>query len=144
MRSIAKSTSIASRISRERSWTRRPLSSTSRSTSECSSGWPSAYDPNRMIRSGRKRSAIWRTTPRMRILETMEARIIRVPGPTRLPPEGEPSPPERQVARKTGDYSVEGMESLLCLERKSLEDVVACMVTCRRPGRTPTRPAKGW
>jgi ERCC4-type nuclease len=35
---------------------------------------------------------------------------------------------ERRVALKTGDYTVEGMESLLALERKSLEDVVRCTV----------------
>ncbi len=39
---------------------------------------------------------------------------------------------ERRVALKTGDYTVEGMESLLCLERKSLADLVACTVTDRR------------
>ena len=39
---------------------------------------------------------------------------------------------ERRVALKTGDYTVEGMESLLCLERKSLADLVACTVTNRR------------
>ena len=39
---------------------------------------------------------------------------------------------ERRVALKTGDYAVEGMESLLCLERKNLADLVACTVTYRR------------
>jgi ERCC4-type nuclease len=39
---------------------------------------------------------------------------------------------ERRVALKTGDYTAEGMESLLCLERKSLADLVACTVTNRR------------
>ena len=39
---------------------------------------------------------------------------------------------ERRIALKTGDYTVEGMESLLCLERKSLPDLVACTVTYRR------------
>ena len=39
---------------------------------------------------------------------------------------------ERRAALKTGDYTVEGMEKLLCLERKSLADVVACTVTNRR------------
>ena len=39
---------------------------------------------------------------------------------------------ERSVALKTGDYTVVGMESLLCLERKSLPDLVACTVTYRR------------
>jgi ERCC4-type nuclease len=39
---------------------------------------------------------------------------------------------ERRVALKTGDYTVEGMETLLCLERKSLADLVACTVTYRR------------
>jgi ERCC4-type nuclease len=39
---------------------------------------------------------------------------------------------ERRVALKTGDYTVEGMETLLCLERKSLGDVVACTVANRR------------
>ena len=35
---------------------------------------------------------------------------------------------ERRTALKTGDYTVEGMESLLALERKSLADLVACTV----------------
>lgn len=39
---------------------------------------------------------------------------------------------ERRLALKTGDYSVEGMESLLSLERKSLADIVACTVTYRK------------
>jgi ERCC4-type nuclease len=39
---------------------------------------------------------------------------------------------ERRETLKTGDYTVEGMESLLCLERKSLADLVACTVTYRR------------
>ena len=39
---------------------------------------------------------------------------------------------ERREALKTGDYTLEGMESLLCLERKSLADLVACTVTYRR------------
>ena len=39
---------------------------------------------------------------------------------------------ERRVALKTGDYAVEGMESLLCLERKNLADLVARTVTYRR------------
>ena len=39
---------------------------------------------------------------------------------------------ERRVALKTGDYTVEGMESLLALERKNLADLVACTVTYRR------------
>jgi ERCC4-type nuclease len=33
---------------------------------------------------------------------------------------------ERRVALKAGDYTVEGMESLLSLERKSLADLIAC------------------
>jgi ERCC4-type nuclease len=39
---------------------------------------------------------------------------------------------ERRVTLKTGDYTVEGMETLLSLERKNLADLVACTVTCRR------------
>lgn len=39
---------------------------------------------------------------------------------------------ERRTALKTGDYTIEGMESLLCLERKNLADLVACTVTYRR------------
>ena len=39
---------------------------------------------------------------------------------------------ERRVALKTGDYTLEGMESLLSLERKNLADLVACTVTSRR------------
>ena len=33
---------------------------------------------------------------------------------------------EKRVALKTGDYSIEGMEDLLTLERKSLADIVNC------------------
>jgi len=39
---------------------------------------------------------------------------------------------ERRATLKTGDYTVEGMEDLLCLERKSLADLVACTVTYRQ------------
>jgi ERCC4-type nuclease len=39
---------------------------------------------------------------------------------------------ERRVALKTGDYTMEGMESLLCLERKHLADLVACTMTYRK------------
>jgi ERCC4-type nuclease len=39
---------------------------------------------------------------------------------------------ERRVALKTGDYSVEGMEDLLSLERKDLADLLACTVVYRR------------
>jgi ERCC4-type nuclease len=39
---------------------------------------------------------------------------------------------ERKIALKTGDYSVEGMENTLALERKSLADLVACTVTYRK------------
>ncbi len=39
---------------------------------------------------------------------------------------------ERRLALKTGDYSIEGMESLLSLERKSLADIVACTITYRK------------
>ena len=39
---------------------------------------------------------------------------------------------ERRVALRTGDYTVEGMESLLALERKNLADLVACTVAYRR------------
>ena len=39
---------------------------------------------------------------------------------------------ERRVALKTGDYTLEGMEDLLSLERKSLSDVAACTVAYRQ------------
>jgi hypothetical protein len=39
---------------------------------------------------------------------------------------------ERRVALKTGDYTLERMEGLLALERKSLADLVACTVTYRK------------
>jgi len=39
---------------------------------------------------------------------------------------------ERRETLKTGDYSIEGMEGLLALERKSLADLVACTVTYRK------------
>ena len=50
---------------------------------------------------------------------------------------------ERRAALKTGDYTVEGMESVLTLERKSLADLVNCTVgsrprflaACKRLGR---------
>lgn len=38
---------------------------------------------------------------------------------------------EKVVTLKTGDYSVEGMESLLALERKSMPDVIAATMTYR-------------
>ena len=38
---------------------------------------------------------------------------------------------ERRVALKTADYSIEGMENLIGLERKSLADLVDCTVTSR-------------
>ena len=38
---------------------------------------------------------------------------------------------ERRKALKTGDYTVEEMERDLCLERKSLADIVACTVAYR-------------
>ena len=39
---------------------------------------------------------------------------------------------EKRVTLKTGDYTVEGMEPLLALERKSLADIIACTVANRR------------
>ena len=39
---------------------------------------------------------------------------------------------ERRVTLKTGDYTVEGMEGILSLERKDLADLVACTVTYRK------------
>ncbi len=39
---------------------------------------------------------------------------------------------ERRATLKTGDYTVEGMERILALERKNLADLVACIVTYRR------------
>ncbi len=39
---------------------------------------------------------------------------------------------ERRATLKTGDYSAEGMENLLALERKSLPDLVACSVSYRQ------------
>ena len=39
---------------------------------------------------------------------------------------------ERRATLKTGDYSIEGMEGLLALERKSLADLVACTVSYRQ------------
>lgn len=38
---------------------------------------------------------------------------------------------ERRCKLKTGDYTVEGMENLLVLERKNLADLVACTVVYR-------------
>lgn len=39
---------------------------------------------------------------------------------------------EKRATLKTGDYTVEGMESLLALERKNLPDIVSCTVVNRR------------
>jgi len=39
---------------------------------------------------------------------------------------------ERRFTLKTGDYSIDGMEELLALERKSLADIVACTVNYRK------------
>jgi len=39
---------------------------------------------------------------------------------------------EKHVALKTGDYSIEGMEPLVALERKTLADIVNCTVTSRQ------------
>ena len=38
---------------------------------------------------------------------------------------------ERRATLKTGDYTIEGMEKLLALERKSLSDMVGCIVSSR-------------
>ena len=86
------------------------------------------------------------TTSRLRVMRDGHniIRSSRIPKPVVLVDtrEREPLPlhanhpnwiaSERRVALKTGDYTVEGMESLLCLERKSLADLVACTVTYRR------------
>ena len=86
------------------------------------------------------------TTSRLRVMRDGRniIRSARIPKPVVLVDsrEREPLPllenhpnwigGERRVALKTGDYTVEGMESLLCLERKSLPDLVACTVTYRR------------
>lgn len=39
---------------------------------------------------------------------------------------------EKEATLKTGDYTIEGMEALLCLERKSLTDMVSCTVRERK------------
>jgi len=39
---------------------------------------------------------------------------------------------EKHMALKTGDYSIEGIEDLLTLERKSLADIVNCTVVSRQ------------
>ena len=86
------------------------------------------------------------TTSRLRVIRDGHniIRSARIPKPVVLVDtrEREPFPlqanhpnwfgGERRVALKTGDYTVEGMESLLCLERKNLADLVACTVTYRR------------
>ena len=86
------------------------------------------------------------TTSRLRVMRDGHniIRTARIPKPVVLVDtrEREPLPllenhpnwigGARRVALKTGDYTVEGMEGLLCLERKSLADLVACTVTYRR------------
>jgi ERCC4-type nuclease len=86
------------------------------------------------------------TTSRLRVMRDGHniMRSARIPKPVVLVDtrEREPFPlhvnhprwigGERRVALKTGDYTVEGMERLLCLESKSLGDLVACTVTYRR------------
>jgi ERCC4-type nuclease len=39
---------------------------------------------------------------------------------------------ERRAALRTGDYSIEGMEALLALERKSLADLINCAHVSRK------------
>lgn len=95
------------------------------------------------------RSGIWFVAPtdsRLRVMRRGQS-IIRkegIPKPVVLVDtrEKEPLPlyanhpnwiaGERRGSLKTGDYTVEGMEDILCLERKNLADLVACTVTYRR------------
>ena len=86
------------------------------------------------------------STSRLRVMRDGQSiiRSARIPKPIVLVDtrEQEPFPlyenhrnwigGERRVALKTGDYTVEGMESLLSLERKSLANLVACTVADRR------------
>lgn len=86
------------------------------------------------------------TTSRLRVMRDGGSiiRSARIPKPVALVDtrEREPFPlhanhpnwigGERRATLKTGDYTLEGMESLLSLERKSLADLVACTVTYRR------------
>lgn len=69
--STGKPKSIASRTSITRSWTFFPLTNTNKSTSESGVGFPYAYDPNNIIRSGENRSAISRAASRMSRMFTM-------------------------------------------------------------------------
>ena len=103
----------------------------------------SMTDPNMSSRDGCFASP---STSRLRVMrdERNIIRSARIPKPVVLVDtrEREPFPlyashpnwigGERRVALKTGDYTLEGMESLLALERKNLADLVACTVTYRR------------
>ena len=96
--------------------------------------------------SARDRCFASPSTPRLRVMRGGHniIRSARLPKPVVLVDTRERAPlplhanhpnwigGERRVALRTGDYTVEGMESLLSLERKSLADVVACTVTYRR------------
>lgn len=86
------------------------------------------------------------TTNRLRVMRDGRniIRSARIPKPVALVDTRERDPfplhanhpnwigGERRATLQTGDYTVEGMESLLSLERKSLADLVACTVTDRR------------
>lgn len=86
------------------------------------------------------------TTGRLRVMRDGGniIRSARIPKPVALVDtrEREPFPlyanhpnwidGERRATLKTGDYTLEGMESLLSLERKNLADLVACTVTYRQ------------
>jgi len=85
------------------------------------------------------------TTSRLRVMRNGQAvvRAWRVPKPTVLVDTRERNPlpmfenhpnwigGERRVTLKTGDYSVEGMEALLTLERKTLTDAISSTIANR-------------
>ena len=96
--------------------------------------------------SDRDRSFVSATTSRLRVMRDGHniIRSARIPKPVVLVDTRERQPfplyanhdnwfaGERRIALKTGDYTLEGMEKLVALERKSLADLVACTVTYRR------------
>ena len=98
-----------------------------------------------MIMDGWARYFAASTTSRLRVMREGHniIRSARIPKPFVLVDtrEKEPLPlfvnhknwigGERRVALKNGDYTIEGMEKLISLERKSLSDLVACTVTYR-------------
>lgn len=64
-------------------------------------------------------------TPLVVVIDTREQRPFNFVGPML------PAVEVRRVALKTGDYSLEGLEGVVAVERKSLDDLVGCLTRGR-------------